>query len=245
MHIGIAVTTYNRPTICNNFWKSVLETITDAHTYTLVCAVDGGDTKGLELDPRIQVLKGPRIGIAGNKSRALHSIRDCDYVFIFDDDMVCVKAGWVELYIDILQSLKLEHICHFCEAYDPNLGTSPSSTVTRIEIHDKYTLLYTNNVVPGVLLVSSKKCVAAVGAYDPRYRLYGYEHADWTRRAAQAGMYIQHPQHVFVKEALEYIKSDLTPPSSIINDDVKAEIAYNGVIYNTPNKNIYIPFEES
>lgn len=244
MHIGIGVTTYKRPAVCNALWNSIMSTISSEHSYSFICAIDGEGTIGLQLPPEVTQITGPRLGIAGNKNRALSNLQDCDYVFIFDDDMLCIKPGWINLYIEAMQLLHVEHLCHFCEAYDPNLGRSPNTAVYKTEKIGGYTILHTNGIVPGVLLVSTKKTVNTVGAYDPRYRLYGYEHADWTRRAAQAGLYIPHPEHIFVKEALDYIKSFLDVPSSVVNDNVKEEIEYNSKIWTSPSKTIYIPFKD-
>ena len=40
-----------------------------------------------------------RQGVARRKNECLRALKDCDYVFLFDDDCFPIKDGWVNFFI--------------------------------------------------------------------------------------------------------------------------------------------------
>ena len=39
-------------------------------------------------------------GVAAAKNECLRELKDCDYVFLFDDDCFPIKEGWAQMFID-------------------------------------------------------------------------------------------------------------------------------------------------
>ena len=83
MKIGIGVTTYNRPGHMA-LWKKQLYRHAPGNTYEVYVAADSQT----------------RLGIAARKNECLNTLKNCDYIFLFDDDCFPVKNGWEDYFID-------------------------------------------------------------------------------------------------------------------------------------------------
>ena len=89
--IGIGVTTYNRPHSLDR-WIDKLAEVTDLRGVKMIIADDSDDRKG----------------VAFRKNQCLRHLKDCDYVFLFDDDCYPIKKGWVDIFINS----KEEHLMY-------------------------------------------------------------------------------------------------------------------------------------
>lgn len=101
--------------------------------------------------------------IARAKNECLYALKDCDYIFLFDDDCFPIKDGWVDFFINSGR----EHLMYLSErhgryAVDNEIG------------------LYSD--CGGCFLYLTKEAFKKVGYFNAAYRQYGYEHAGFSSR---------------------------------------------------------------
>lgn len=112
-------------------------------------------------------------GVRHAKNECLKHLKDCDHIFLFDDDCL-PKKGWYEFIIPHLD--KWNHLCF-------NLP----------EIHGvkyRYNDLLINYNCGGVFLAYTKKVIEKAGYMDKRYTGYGWEHLGYSYRIYRLGLTI-------------------------------------------------------
>src|SRR3990167_10622112 len=96
MKMGVGVTTYNRPKHLE-LWKEQISKFSSTNSpgyyFETYIANDG-----IVSFDKQQTLS--RKGIAYRKNECLRVLKDCDYVFLFDDDCFPIKSGWVGFFIE-------------------------------------------------------------------------------------------------------------------------------------------------
>ena len=90
MRIGIGCTTYKRPEVLEK-WKYQVMNHTPMDNVFIFITDDTKDRKG----------------VAFRKNECLRALKDCDYVFMFDDDCFPIKDGWMDFFIN---GAKGEHL---------------------------------------------------------------------------------------------------------------------------------------
>jgi hypothetical protein len=237
MKIGIGVVSYNRPKDCTQVCRGIINTTQNyKNEFQYVCAVDQEDLTGYEwVQNKFEVISGPNKGVAGNKNRALHALKDNDVIFLFEDDLVPIKRGWLDLYAEALNETGMKHLNH-------------SSLIHRDKLlktirFDKFTMCIYEKVA-AQLMVFTKEVVHKVGAFDERYGKFGFEHADYTRRCkgARLCMPSQHDAHPFILESSLYFE-ELNIPRSLPQEEADKGIETAHKVYmDWDPKKIYIPF---
>jgi GT2 family glycosyltransferase len=234
MKIGIGLCSYNRPELATQTCKSLLNTI-DRSKYEIktICSVDDTNLTGYDwIKDNFGIIYGPNGGIPVNKNRIIKYLSDCDYIFLSEDDITYLKEGWIDMYIKAIRVTQFQHFNYIVSDY--------REYIQRIlKYPENINLGITGAYVNGVLMVMSKKCIDTVGGFDLRYKTYGYEHADYTRRCAMAKLYP--PQHVHVMETSDFIHWGHSE-SSIKEEDKKKFINYNAKLFHSPINKIYIPY---
>lgn len=108
-------------------------------------------------------------GIAYGKNMCLSNLRNCDHIFLFDDDVFPIAEGWIDYFINS----GYNHACYMNSKYQ---------IVYSGEKHTSY------NMSSGVLMYLTKHCFETVGYFNPKYGRYGYEHAGYSHRIFEAGL---------------------------------------------------------
>jgi hypothetical protein len=178
VRVGIGVITYNRKDVLAETLARVRAHTTSPHE--LVVADDGSwdGTGELVRSLGIRLVTGRNKGIAWNKNRALFLLTmllQCDVVILLEDDSSPVEDGWEQEWI--AASLRWGHINLAGEwlrrdflrgsgtAADPYLGTTVTAQCSGFS---RTALLY--------------------GGYlDSRFRGFGQEHVEHTRRLIRVG----------------------------------------------------------
>lgn len=234
MKIGIGVCSYKRPDLATKVCNDILKTV-DQSKYEIqtVCSVDDTDITGYEeVAEKFGLIYAPNGGIPVNKNRLLHYLQDNDVVFISEDDICFKKPGWIDVYLKAIEETGFQHFNYIVSDY--------RKYITKALKYENVHLGLCGGYVNGVLMVMTKKCIESVGGFDERYKMYGYEHADYTRRCQLAGMY--HTEHVHVMEATPFI--DWVHCPSVINESDKQQyINYNAKIFHSALKQIHIPIQ--
>lgn len=223
MRVGIGVTTYNRPECL----KECLEHI-NKHTFmdnvTLYVATDSDFPSWKNPE------NSGRKGVAYRKNECLRALKDCDYVFLFDDDCFPIKDGWVEFFT----GSKLNHLLFLNESHN------------KIKKQYKETDFFGNELYSyadcgGVFMFMTKDCIERVGAFNEKFILYGFEHCEWSMRANKGKR-----EFYCLENTKEYIFShDYSTPNhkSSITDEEKKECIKNNwdKFFNCEIKSIHLP----
>jgi len=170
MRIGIGCTTFNRAKHLK-FWTKQF-VFNSNFDYQLHIADDTEDRKG----------------IAYRKNECLRALKDCDYIFLFDDDCFPIKEGWAEFFIEASKASAQQHFMYLKET--PMIKWIGSKHVNPSEA------LYTENTFEikqynncsGCMMFFTKEVIEKVGSYNPAYGIYGFEHAGYSNRIHSAGL---------------------------------------------------------
>jgi len=110
-------------------------------------------------------------GVAYSKNQNLNTLKDCDYIFLFDDDCYPIKENWSEFFIN--------------SNYNHLLYLQPQHTLKET-IKDLQ--IYEN--CGGVFMFLNKEVLEKVGYLNSEYGQYGFEHAGYSNRIFKAGLTI-------------------------------------------------------
>lgn len=179
MHLGIGIITYNRKDV-------VLETLARvlAHTTspsTIVVADDGSadGTADAVRARGVTLVGGDRnMGIAWNKNRALFflgAILNCDVVILLEDDSFPTEDGWEKDWMSATTRWGHANLAaHW-------LGDAVLSGAGTVD--DPYLSID----VTAQCSAFSRTALTYGGYFDPRFRGYGQEHVEHTRRLLRVG----------------------------------------------------------
>jgi len=106
--IGIGITTRNRLELVQ---RCVLM-IKQFSKFDKLIVIDDASEIPVEL-PDTEVFRfDEQQGIAKAKNKCLSYLKECDHIFLFDDDCWPIKDGWQEHYIDTSIRTKCYHFCY-------------------------------------------------------------------------------------------------------------------------------------
>jgi glycosyltransferase involved in cell wall biosynthesis len=214
--IGIGVTTFRRPEMLQKCLDSIRK-----HTFmdgvTIYVADDSNERKG----------------VAYRKNECLRALKDCDYIFLLDDDVEIIKDGWIEFFVDGYKSTSVNHFLYLNSThnmYDKRVFASKYGVFTVGHYKD----------CGGVFMFMTKGCVEKVGAFNEIFCMWGFEHAEWSMRACNGN------RNFNMLEGTEnYIYSeDYSNPnhkSSITNEEKNLLFKKNFPKFAKGIKSIYLP----
>ena len=177
--LGIGIVTYNRRQIVSDTIDRVREFTRQPDT-AFVVADDGSSDGTLEMlrEKQVPVITGINMGIAWNKNRALFllsQILGCQTVVLLEDDTRPTKPGWESPWIDATRRWGHvnfavpwmgEHILSGAGTPDDPMRAKAVTAQCSAYSHDALTY---------------------GGYFDPRFRGYGHEHVEHTRRLIRVG----------------------------------------------------------
>jgi glycosyltransferase involved in cell wall biosynthesis len=205
--VGIGIVTYNRKAILS-------DTIDRVRAYTrqpgaaLVVADDGSSDGTLAMlrEKQVPVITGVNKGIAWNKNRALFLLSQmlgCETVILLEDDTQPNRAGWEA---DWMRGARRWGHVNFAGDWMSEHFLSGAGTV-----EDPILC----NMVTAQCSAFSWNALTFGGYFDSRFKGYGHEHVDHTRRLVRVG-YGGSDELIEGQERVLYylIKGDLTVVSS-------------------------------
>lgn len=206
MRVGIGITANDRPQILNECLQSIYKH-TDMSNVTLYVADDTADKKG----------------VAIKKNECLRALKDCDHIFLFDDDCYPIKYGWVEFFT----KSGYNHLLFLDE-----------------KIHNKTHEFYDLERFKdcgGVFMYINKVTLDRVGAFNEKFTPYAFEHCEYSIRILGG-----HGSYPMLKGTDQYLFAhDYSTPNhkSSISDLEKQKHIKNNwdKFFNEPIKNIYLP----
>ena len=209
MRIGIGLTTFNRP-------ECLEECLEHIHKHTFMDNVTLYVATDTDQD---------RKGVAFRKNECLRALKDCDYVFLFDEDCYPVKDGWIEFFIEG---------CKY--GYSHFLFMNPKQH----RIQGRYNNRDVYNDCGGVFMFLTKKDIERVGAFNEKFETYGFEHAEYSQRVSPNCPYMM------LVGTEEYLFAhDYSTPNhkSSITDEEKQKCIKNNwnKFFNSEIKDVYLP----
>jgi glycosyltransferase involved in cell wall biosynthesis len=205
--VGIGIVTYNRKDILSDTIDRV-RALTRQPNAAMVVADDGSSDGTLAMlrDKQVPVITGVNMGIAWNKNRALFLLSHmlgCETIILLEDDTQPNRAGWEAAWM--AASGRWGH-ANFAGDWMQSHFQSGTGTV------DDPILC---NMVTAQCSVYSQTALTFGGYFDPRFKGYGHEHVEHTRRLVRVG-YGGTDERVNGQERVTYnlIKGDLTVVTS-------------------------------
>ena len=239
MDIGIGVTSYKRPNECQQVCSSILKSLTVGHNYSLVCSVDHEDDGSYagKIPSGFVPIFHANGGVAANKNRVLSKLKDNNLVFIFEDDILIRRSGWIELFLTAIQETGMKHFNYIRLDHRTDLYKVARTQNLTIGFYKKNT---------AQLMVMTNEVIEKVGAFDMRYGKFGFEHADYTRRCKGAGLCqpAHHDIHPHIFDMDIFIEEMFVEPC--YNNTLRKQYSdeANKVYLDFNPKRIFVPFPE-
>ncbi len=177
--VGIGIITYNRVGLLSDTIDRV-RALTRTPDAALVVADDGSTDGTLAMlrDKRIPVVTGVNMGIAWNKNRALFLLSrmlGCETTILLEDDTSPVRAGWETEWINAVR--RWGHV-NFAGGWMREHFVSGAGSAADPVL---------SSMVTAQCSAYSADSLTFGGYLDPRFKGYGHEHVEHTRRLIRAG----------------------------------------------------------
>lgn len=240
---AVSICTFNRVDHIDEVVDSVLSTVPNG-TDVFVC--DDGSEDGTHdvwaQNPKVHYYRGPNLGVAANKNRALWMMQDHHFMCILEDDLMPLVKGWFETYEAVSV---LTDIHHFCRVEDKVAPEVRPAFTDYLKAALNVTPIYGSSP-RGDLTFLTRKVITTVGGFHPDFKGVGYAHGEYSARVVKAGL-VSHPNgYVDIIEARDKFKQigdtsggrwDVDP------ERIKKELARNRGVAKKLKKNgdIYVP----
>ena len=121
------------------------------------------------------------LGIAGNANVLLGAMRDYDWKFLLNDDLLVIKHGWTRIYTDLMPTARLHHCCL-------DIPMIVGQNISKVKLNGVDCLKITEKP-QGHCMVLDQKAFETVGYFDEKlFPMYGFEHVDWSNRVSLSGI---------------------------------------------------------
>ncbi len=195
--IGVGIITCNRP----QFLRNLLNTLPFNKINELVIVNDGKPITEFDLQTGVWLDNPFNLGVGKSKNRAMKHLvkKECDYVFIIEDDMLIKDPTVFDRYIE---AFNISGIHHF--NYGPGSPFNRVQTIQNFDLHNRHLLdqhsqpnpklvidygnvkiaLYEHTVA--MFSFFTKTVLEKVGYIDEDF-YNAWEHVDHTYRIIKAG----------------------------------------------------------
>lgn len=195
--VGIGVTTRNRPELLEKCVENIRK-FTGKHK--LVVVDDFSDVPAKVKYAKVHRFE-KNVGIAICKNRCLKLLKNCDHIFLFDDDCWPIVEGWEEIYVETALNSGNHHL-NYTFSYMSDNSPAQGNEVVRVvksmqysldenyrEVEEKvlWSIKKLNNCC-GCMIYLTNECLQKVGGFNTDFGLYGGEHLNWSHRAHNLGM---------------------------------------------------------
>lgn len=181
--IGIGIVTCDRPEFYSECIKSIMQTHKDIDEIVVV-----NDSRSKQTIPSYgcHVINNKKnLGVGKSKNKLLKYLMDkeCEHIFLVEDDVVFNSNQVVDQYIKLSQKSGVKHL-NFCLHGEDNKINGESAPKLVIDYGDIKMSLYHN--VYGALSYYHSSVIDDIGLMDKRY-FNAMEHVDHTMQAINAG----------------------------------------------------------
>lgn len=226
--IGVGIITCNRP----DYLKGLLDTLIPCtDTIDELVVVNDGQPVDVKLFKGEWVLNETNLGVGKSKNKALKHLlsKNCDYLFLIEDDMLILDKNIFNKYIE---AYKLSGIHHF--NYGPGSPFNRKQDI-QFDLHNRHLLKQDSEVNPKLIIEYSKDIKVAlyehtvamfsfftrevlekVGLIDEDF-YNAWEHVDHTYRIIKAGY---HPPFWWFADLADSYKLLTEAPGAIDNSSI-------------------------
>lgn len=223
---GVGICTYNRAGRLGDLIEAVLSTTSGAR---VVVADDGSTDETPQVVasfPQVTYIRGPNMGVAHNKNRALCALQNCANVAILEDDLFPIDALWFQIYE---ASARYLGVHHFCRVQDKEVEETVPECTAALQRDLGWTPIY--GASPrGDLTFVTRRAIQVCGGLHPDFRGAGHAHGEWSERIARAGL-LQHPlKWMDIREARDCFEQRGDTEGGRWADDsakIAEQLAYN------------------
>ncbi|WP_428490920.1 glycosyltransferase family 2 protein [Rhodopila sp.] len=177
--VGVGIVTFNRREILSGTIDRV-RALTRQPDAALVIADDGSTDGTLTMlrDKQVPVITGVNMGIAWNKNRALFLLSHllgCDTVILLEDDTRPDRSGWESEWMEAASRWGHVNLAgHWMqEHFLSGAGTVEDPVRSKM--------------VTAQCSAYSRGALTFAGYFDPRFKGFGHEHVEHTRRLIRVG----------------------------------------------------------
>lgn len=215
--IGIGITTYNRPEVYKTCVEQIIKFLPNEYNYKIVSVNDCSTLEYPEFNNITELRNHKNLGIAKSKNVCLEYLKNCDYVFLFDDDTFPVKDGWIEIFTKPSEKYNIHHMM-FLDEHDANLY--PINNI--VDISEDESIAWYDKA-NGCLLFFTKEAIEH-SRFNELYPKYGFEHIELSLNLVKQGLVktIDHGFFVSPLYVSDYIfSSDLehTNSATLVPED--------------------------
>lgn len=182
------ITTYNRLRFLEKTIDTWNKTRNKNYKWTLIVADDGSNDGTLEYldslkisDVEIRIIKNSRRGVHHQTNQLFKTALDLEFDFGFkcDDDLVFLKSGWDDLYINAANKTKYYHLIHYSRNKE-RLKATGFEGILESYVDEKS--------VQGALWTFNREVLEKVGFFDLNsFNVFGYGHVDFSMRCCRMG----------------------------------------------------------
>lgn len=187
-HILCMITTYNRRRFLEKTIDTWNKTRNKNYKWTLIIADDGSNDGTLEYldslkisDVEIKIIKNNRRGVHHQTNQLFKSALDMEFDFGFkcDDDLIFLKSGWDDLYINAANKTKYYHLIHYGRKHE-RLRSVAFGGILESYVEGKS--------VHGALWTFNREVLDKVGFFDLNsFNVFGFGHVDYSMRCCRMG----------------------------------------------------------
>jgi len=199
--IGIGVVTCNR----NEFLKKCLISI-NKNWYDELVIVNDGDLPIQSTGSEI-INNKTNQGVCKSKNILFKELlkRDCDYIFIVEDDMI-FKDNAFKAYIDAYKKTGIHHMMFAYHGPANKGGVSKGKPKPRKVVDYGNFKLALNQHCVGAVCFYTKECLKKVGIFDEDFDKNNFEHVEHSYRLAKAGYSTPYWWWSDIANSLDYIE---------------------------------------
>lgn len=197
--IGVGIITCDRP----NFLKKLVKSLSDADIDNLhiindgVQQIDGGKLKVHNNIPGKQ-------GVGKTKNQALRYLKNYDYIFIIEDDIVIKDKDVFKKYIEASKISGIQHFNFAFHGFDNYLPDGKPAVRLKVDYSPEISIsLYPN--LYGAFSMYTKQCIEKVGLMDEHY-YNAMEHVDHTNQIIKANMHPPFRWFADISDSNKYIE---------------------------------------
>jgi glycosyltransferase involved in cell wall biosynthesis len=213
--IGVGIITCDRP----DYLKKLVKSLDGISIDKLIIINDG--EKQLDGDKiKIHNNNPSKQGVGKSKNQALKYLKDCDYIFLLEDDIVIRDKTVFEKYIEASKLSGIQHFNFAFHGVDNYLPNGQPAVRLKLDYSPTVSVcLYPN--VYGAFSIYTNRCIEEVGSMDEFY-YNAMEHVDHTAAIIKAGMHPPFRWFADIADSNKYIEEiDSAHSGSEIRRDQK------------------------
>lgn len=236
--IGIGIITCNRTEFLRNCVKSI-----KPEWYDELIIINDGD-KPITAFYECEIINNEQnIGVCKSKNKALKELlnRDCDYIFLVEDDMKFKENAFDE-YIKASKGTGIQHMsfAYHGPANKGNISKGAPRPRKIIDYGDVKIALNRHSV--GAVCFYTRKSLEGVGIFDEDFNKNNFEHVEHSYRLAKAGYSTPYWWWADLANSYDFIEEQACSEESTAirrGDDWKQKIIDSAYIFQ--KKHGYMP----